>query len=59
MKTKEELLSNATNEHDRELMRKELDKFDKKLNKIEIIIFTFLFLSIIFLISIELGGLIK
>ncbi|KKK59744.1 hypothetical protein LCGC14_3031360 [marine sediment metagenome] len=29
MKTKEEVLLKATNEHDRELMRKSLDKFDK------------------------------
>ena len=31
---KEELLSNATNEHDRELMRRELDKFEKTHNKV-------------------------
>lgn len=29
MKTKEEVLSNATNEHDRKLMEKELDRFEK------------------------------
>ena len=29
MKTKEEVLLNVTNKHDRELMRKDLDKFEK------------------------------
>lgn len=29
MKTKEEIIANATNDHDRELMRKSLDEFDK------------------------------
>ena len=33
MITKEELLANATNEHDRELMREELYKFEKVQSK--------------------------
>ncbi len=35
MKTKEEIIANATNDHDRELMRKELDRFDKIYNIIK------------------------
>lgn len=38
MITKEELLANATNEHDRELMRKHLDRFEKVQRKTNIII---------------------
>ena len=30
MENKEKLLANATNKHDRELMRKDLEKFEKK-----------------------------
>ena len=33
MVSKKELLANATNQHDRELMRKHLDKFEKTHNK--------------------------
>ena len=36
MKTKQEALANATNSHDSELMRKDLDKSEKKLRISEV-----------------------
>lgn len=38
METKEEILTNATNEHDRKLMERHLDKFEKVESRSQILI---------------------
>ena len=47
MKTKEEIISNATNEHDKELMRKDLDRFEKSRSKSDILMMWAVFFTIV------------